>query len=80
VLVLEGGFTRFDHFVYLPIGADEGMLKVWQASILDLFLRKEKQITPSEKPETVQAPDAWFTLRKQSWARLLGKVYAAEPQ
>jgi hypothetical protein len=41
VLVLEGGFTKYDRFVYLPIGADEGMLKVWQASILALFLRKE---------------------------------------
>jgi len=41
VLVLEGGFTKYDRFVYLPIGADEGMLKVWQAAILSLFLRKE---------------------------------------
>jgi len=28
VLVLEDGFTDFDRFVYLPIGADGGMLKV----------------------------------------------------
>jgi hypothetical protein len=41
VLVLEGGFTRYDRFVYLPIGADDGMLKVWQTAILSLFLRKE---------------------------------------
>ena len=41
VLVLEGGFTKYDRFIYLPIGADEGMLKVWQAAILALFLRKE---------------------------------------
>ncbi|SLM17439.1 transposase [uncultured spirochete] len=41
VLVLEGGFTTHDRFVYLPIGADEGMLKVWQAAILSLFLRKK---------------------------------------
>jgi hypothetical protein len=27
VLVLEGGFTDHDRFVYLPIGTDEGMLK-----------------------------------------------------
>jgi hypothetical protein len=40
VLVLEGGFTAYDPFVYLPIGADEGMLKVWQAATLALFLRK----------------------------------------
>jgi len=39
VLVLEGGFTRFDRFVFLPLGADEGMLKVWQAAMLSLFLR-----------------------------------------
>lgn len=213
VLILEGGFTRFDRFVYLPIGADEGMLKVWQASILALFLRKELidqarvnmlkdwehsgfsiesetrllskadrealgqyvvrgaicaekihydpasdtviwtaapkgfykgktetfkgfefvdqlvahvpprrvqlvrrdgvyagkvrkqwqerptiyrlspeswqkghpsqsqivQSTPPEKPESVQAPDAWSKLRKQSWARLLQKVYEVDP-
>ncbi|NLD04821.1 MAG: transposase [Synergistaceae bacterium] len=41
VLVLEGGFTRHDRFVYLPIGADEGLLKVWQAAILALLLRKK---------------------------------------
>jgi hypothetical protein len=40
ILVLEGGFTDHDRFVYLPIGADEGMLKVWQAAMLALFLRK----------------------------------------
>ena len=38
---LEGGFTRYDRFVYLPIGADEGMLKVWQTAMLSLFLRKK---------------------------------------
>jgi hypothetical protein len=41
VLVLEGGFTKYDRFVYLPIGADDGMLKIWQAAILSFFLRKE---------------------------------------
>jgi hypothetical protein len=41
VLVLEGGFTTSDRFIYLPIGADESMLKVWQAALLSLFLRKE---------------------------------------
>jgi hypothetical protein len=41
VLVLEGGFTTYDRFVYLPIGTDEGLLKVWQAAILALLQRKE---------------------------------------
>lgn len=41
VLVLEGGFTDHDRFVYLPIGANDGMLKVWQAAMLALFLRKK---------------------------------------
>jgi hypothetical protein len=41
VLVLEGGFTRYDRFVYLPLGADKGMLKVWQTAILLLFLRNK---------------------------------------
>jgi hypothetical protein len=41
VLVLEGGFTKYDRFIYLPIGAYEGMLKVWQAASLALFVRKE---------------------------------------
>jgi len=28
ILVLEGAFTRFDRFVYLPLGTNEGMLRV----------------------------------------------------
>lgn len=28
---------------------------------------------------TVEAPDAWSKLRKQSWARLLRKVYEIDP-
>ena len=31
------------------------------------------------KPETVQVSDAWSKLRKQSWARLLQKVYEVDP-
>ena len=34
---------------------------------------------PQEKPETVQVSDAWSKLRKQSWARLLQKVYEVDP-
>jgi len=41
VMALEGGFTRYDRFVYLPIGADEGILRVWQATMLALFLQKK---------------------------------------
>jgi hypothetical protein len=41
VLVLEGGFTKYDRFVYLPLGADDRMLKVWQPAILSLFVRKK---------------------------------------
>jgi len=41
VLVLEGGFTQYDRFLYLPIGADEGLLKVRQTAMLSLFLRKK---------------------------------------
>lgn len=41
VLVLEGGFTRYDRFLYLPLGAEKGMLKVWQTAILSLFLRNK---------------------------------------
>ncbi|GAB1433005.1 hypothetical protein MASR2M29_16300 [Spirochaetota bacterium] len=41
VLVLEGGFTTHDRFVYLPIGADDGMLKVWRTAILFLFMQKK---------------------------------------
>ena len=40
VLVLEGGFTIYDRFVHLPPGANKGMLRVWQAAMLALFLRK----------------------------------------
>lgn len=41
VLVLEGGFTTYDRFVYLPISSDEGMCKVWRNAILGTFLKKE---------------------------------------
>jgi len=34
---------------------------------------------PQEIEETVQTPDAWAKLRKQSWARLLQKVYKVDP-
>ena len=30
-----------DRFVYLPIGAYNGMLKVWQTAILSMFLKKD---------------------------------------
>jgi hypothetical protein len=42
VLVLEGGFTKYDRFVYLPIGSDEGLLKVWQAAILSMDSTKAR--------------------------------------
>ena len=38
VLVLEGGFDQWGRFVYLPLGCDAGLLKLWQESILALFL------------------------------------------
>jgi predicted Zn-ribbon and HTH transcriptional regulator len=40
VLVLEGGFTSNDRFVYLPLGADDGMVKAWQETMLAFFLGK----------------------------------------
>jgi len=40
VLVLEGGFSKYDRFVYLPIGTEDGMCKVWQSAILSLLLLK----------------------------------------
>ena len=40
-VVLEGGFTEYDRFVYLPLGADAGMGKVWQETMLAFFLGKE---------------------------------------
>lgn len=114
VLVLDGGFTKYDRFVYLPIGADEGILKVWKSTILSLFLRKNlidqaradmmgdwkhsgfslapegwqkghpnkshiAQATPPESEETVQAPDAWSKLRRESRAKLLRKIYEIDP-
>jgi hypothetical protein len=41
VLVLEGGFTDPDRFIYLPLGANEGMIRVWQEAMLALFLRNK---------------------------------------
>ena len=37
------------------------------------------QVTLPEDASTVEAPDAWSKLRKQSWARLLQKVYEVDP-
>jgi hypothetical protein len=37
------------------------------------------QAKPPENEEAVQVPDAWSKLRKQSWARLLQKVYEVDP-
>ena len=37
------------------------------------------QTTPQESEQTVQVPDAWSKLRRQSWARLLQKVYEVDP-
>ncbi|GAB1433076.1 hypothetical protein MASR2M29_17010 [Spirochaetota bacterium] len=34
---------------------------------------------PHENTESAIAPDAWSKLRKQSWARLLQKVYEVDP-
>ena len=41
VLVLEGGFDEWGRFVYLPLGCDAGLLKLWQESILALFLKQK---------------------------------------
>ncbi len=41
VHVGEGGFTNFDRFVYFPLSANEGMLRVRQAAMLALSLRKK---------------------------------------
>ena len=38
-------------------------------------MSKIVQTILQENTNTVQAPDAWSKLRKQSWARLLQKVY-----
>jgi hypothetical protein len=35
--------------------------------------------TLPEHASTVEAPDAWSKLRKQSWARLLQKFYEVDP-
>ena len=37
------------------------------------------QVKALENEEAVQVPDAWSKLRKQSWARLLQKVYEVDP-
>ena len=43
------------------------------------IVSKIVQTITQENAETVQAPDAWSKLRKQSWARLLQKVYEVDP-
>jgi hypothetical protein len=49
----------------------------WQKRHPDKSLIVQK--SPQESEETDQAPDAWSKLRRQSWARLLQKVYEVDP-
>jgi len=67
VLVLEGGFTRFDRFVYLPIGVDEGMLRVWQKAMLALFSRK-KLIDQARADMLTSWQHSGFSYRKRNQA------------
>jgi hypothetical protein len=36
---MEGGFDEWDRFVYLPLGCDAGLLKLWQEPNQALFLK-----------------------------------------
>ena len=38
---MPGGFDEWGRFVYLPLGCDAGLLKLWQESILALFLKQK---------------------------------------
>lgn len=116
VLVLEGGFTRYDRFVYLPIGADEFMDQLvahlpprrvqlirrygayaekvrnqWKQrpGIYRFAPECRQQTHPIQSRtsketlpvgiESTETPDVWAKLRRQSWARLLQKVYEVDP-
>jgi hypothetical protein len=39
-IVLEGGFDRWDRFVFIPIGADERLVRAWRVKVLGHILRK----------------------------------------
>jgi hypothetical protein len=36
-IALEGGFNRWDRFVFIPIGASEELAVLWRAKVVDLF-------------------------------------------
>ena len=46
--LMPGGFDEWGRFVYLPLGCDAGLLKLWQESILALF-GLNRRVQPSTK-------------------------------
>jgi hypothetical protein len=39
-IVLEGGFDRWDRFVYVPIGASEELAELWRVKVVELFRKR----------------------------------------
>jgi hypothetical protein len=40
-IVLEGGFDRWDRFVFVPIGASEELVQLWRHKVVEFFTRCE---------------------------------------
>jgi len=40
-IVLEGGFDRWDRFVYIPIGANEEPVELWRVRVVEYFARRK---------------------------------------
>ncbi|MBN2353700.1 MAG: transposase [Spirochaetales bacterium] len=40
-IVLEGGFDRYDRFVFIPIGASEELVELWRARVVEFFAARK---------------------------------------
>jgi hypothetical protein len=37
-IVLEGGFDRYDKFIFIPIGASEELVELWRHRVVEFFV------------------------------------------
>ena len=40
-IVLEGGFDRYDKFVFIPLGASKELVELWRRRVLEFFANRE---------------------------------------
>jgi len=40
-IVLEGGFDRWDRFVFIPLGSSDGLKELWRVRLVEFFVRQK---------------------------------------